>query len=54
MLSGYLTQYKVTDGTVPASGRRGQGHTSTGSDKTIMVTVAALRMIPHGAVGVLV
>ncbi|WP_424922501.1 Helicase associated domain protein [Streptomyces sp. wa53] len=42
------------DGTVPASGRRGQVHMSTGSGKTITAAVAALRMVPRGVVGVLV
>ncbi|WP_327379194.1 DEAD/DEAH box helicase [Streptomyces sp. NBC_01212] len=42
------------DGTVPAAGRRGQVHMSTGSGKTITAAVAALRMVPRGVVGVLV
>ncbi|MFF2173138.1 DEAD/DEAH box helicase [[Kitasatospora] papulosa] len=42
------------DGTVPASGRRGQVHMSTGSGKTITAAVAALRLVPRGVVGVLV
>ncbi|MEU9496283.1 MULTISPECIES: DEAD/DEAH box helicase [Streptomyces] len=42
------------DGTVPASGQRGQVHMSTGSGKTITAAVAALRMVPRGVVGVLV
>ncbi|MFJ8979577.1 hypothetical protein [Streptomyces sp. NPDC102282] len=54
MPSGYLTQYKTTDGTVPASERSGQGHMSTGSGQTITVAVAALRMVPQGVVDVLV
>ncbi|MFC8645444.1 Helicase associated domain protein [[Kitasatospora] papulosa] len=43
-----------TDGSVPAPGRRGQVHMSTGSGKTITAAVAALRMVPRGMVGVLV
>ncbi|MEV8231335.1 Helicase associated domain protein [Streptomyces sp. NPDC079167] len=43
-----------TDGSVPASGQRGQVHMSTGSGKTITAAVAALRMVPRGMVGVLV
>ncbi|MFJ9061764.1 Helicase associated domain protein [Streptomyces sp. NPDC102409] len=43
-----------TDGCVPATGRRGQVHMSTGSGKTITAAVAALRMAPRGMVGVLV
>ncbi|MEU5491817.1 Helicase associated domain protein [Streptomyces sp. NPDC020196] len=42
------------DGTVPAWGRRGQVHMSTGSGKTITAAVAALRLVPRGVVGVLV
>ncbi|MER6234272.1 DEAD/DEAH box helicase family protein, partial [Streptomyces sp. NPDC001616] len=42
------------DGSVPASGRRGQVHMSTGSGKTITAAVAALRLVPRGVVGVLV
>ncbi|QBR04627.1 helicase (plasmid) [Streptomyces sp. S501] len=42
------------DGSVPASGQRGQVHMSTGSGKTITAAVAALRMVPRGVVGVLV
>ncbi|MEV5161077.1 Helicase associated domain protein [Streptomyces sp. NPDC053728] len=42
------------DGSVPTSGQRGQVHMSTGSGKTITAAVAALRMVPHGMVGVLV
>ncbi|MER7141021.1 Helicase associated domain protein [Streptomyces sp. NPDC000341] len=42
------------DGSVPASGQRGQVHMSTGSGKTITAAVAALRLVPRGVVGVLV
>ncbi|MEU2469440.1 Helicase associated domain protein [Streptomyces sp. NPDC012486] len=42
------------NGTVPASGQRGQVHMSTGSGKTITAAVAALRLVPRGVVGVLV
>ncbi|MFF5900208.1 Helicase associated domain protein [Streptomyces argenteolus] len=42
------------DGSVPASGQRGQVHMSTGSGKTVTAAVAALRMAPRGLVGVLV
>ncbi|MFF9691070.1 Helicase associated domain protein [Streptomyces sp. NPDC014623] len=42
------------DGSVPTQGQRGQVHMSTGSGKTITAAVAALRMVPHGMVGVLV
>ncbi|MBM7443162.1 DEAD/DEAH box helicase [Streptomyces sp. HB132] len=42
------------DGSVPATGQRGQVHMSTGSGKTITAAVAALRMVPRGVVGVLV
>ncbi|MCX5414970.1 DEAD/DEAH box helicase [Streptomyces sp. NBC_00059] len=42
------------DGSVSASGWRGQVHMSTGSGKTITAAVAALRMVPRGVVGVLV
>ncbi|MFE7753948.1 Helicase associated domain protein [Streptomyces sp. NPDC057429] len=43
-----------SDGSVPASGQRGQVHMSTGSGKTITAAVAALRMVPRGMVGVMV
>ncbi|WP_405808429.1 Helicase associated domain protein [Streptomyces sp. NBC_01520] len=43
-----------SDGSVPASGQRGQVHMSTGSGKTITAAVAALRMAPRGLVGVMV
>ncbi|MBM7443138.1 DEAD/DEAH box helicase [Streptomyces sp. HB132] len=42
------------DGSVRAPGQRGQVCMSTGSGKTITAAVAALRMVPHGMVGVLV
>ncbi|MFD9293166.1 Helicase associated domain protein [Streptomyces sp. NPDC060030] len=42
------------DGSVPASGQRGQVHMSTGSGKTITAAMAALRMVPRGMVGVMV
>ncbi|MFE7758531.1 Helicase associated domain protein [Streptomyces sp. NPDC057429] len=42
------------DGSVPASGQRGQVHMSTGSGKTITAAVAALRVVPRGLVGVMV
>ncbi|MFJ8769783.1 DEAD/DEAH box helicase [Streptomyces clavifer] len=42
------------DGSVPARGRRGQVHMSTGSGKTITAAVAARRMVPRGVVGVMV
>lgn len=44
----------AVNGSVPASGWRGQVHMSTGSGKTITAAVAALRMVPRGVVGVLV
>ncbi|MFE7759527.1 Helicase associated domain protein [Streptomyces sp. NPDC057429] len=43
-----------SDGSVPASGQRGQVHMSTGSGKTITAAMAALRMVPRGMVGVMV
>ncbi|MFH8760586.1 DEAD/DEAH box helicase [Streptomyces atroolivaceus] len=45
---------RPVDGSLPASGQRGQVHMSTGSGKTITAAVAALRMVPRGLVGVLV
>ncbi|MFI1227578.1 MULTISPECIES: Helicase associated domain protein [unclassified Streptomyces] len=42
------------DGSLPSPGRRGQVRMATGSGKTIMAAVAALRMVPRGLVGVLV
>lgn len=41
-------------GFVPARGRRGQLRMATGSGKTITAGVAALRMVPHGLIGILV
>ncbi|WP_327173829.1 Helicase associated domain protein [Streptomyces sp. NBC_01335] len=42
------------DGSVPAHGLRGQVHMATGTGKTVTAAVAALRLVPHGTVGVLV
>lgn len=42
------------DGSVAARGRRGQVRMATGTGKTVMAAVAALRLVPRGLVGVLV
>ncbi|MCD9904316.1 DEAD/DEAH box helicase family protein [Streptomyces sp. MT29] len=41
-------------GAVPVRGLRGQVHMSTGSGKTFTAAMAALKLAPHGVVGVLV
>ncbi|MFE8974925.1 Helicase associated domain protein [Streptomyces cyaneofuscatus] len=41
-------------GAMPVSGLRGQVHMSTGSGKTITAAAAAMKLVPHGVIGVLV
>ncbi|MFF8747809.1 Helicase associated domain protein [Streptomyces californicus] len=42
------------DGAVPVDGVRGQLHMATGTGKTVVAAVAALRLCPAGVIGVLV
>ncbi|WTF40472.1 Helicase associated domain protein (plasmid) [Streptomyces cyaneofuscatus] len=41
-------------GAMPVSGLRGQVHMSTGSGKTVTAAAAAMKLVPHGVIGVLV
>ncbi|MFD8669520.1 Helicase associated domain protein [Streptomyces microflavus] len=41
-------------GAMPVGGLRGQVHMSTGSGKTVTAAAAALKLVPHGVIGVLV
>ncbi|CAM5245770.1 DEAD/DEAH box helicase family protein OS=Streptomyces cyaneofuscatus OX=66883 GN=G3I52_02100 PE=4 SV=1 [Streptomyces cyaneofuscatus] len=41
-------------GAMPVSGLRGQVHMSTGSGKTITAAAAAMKLVPHGVIAVLV
>ncbi|MEW1762292.1 Helicase associated domain protein [Streptomyces cyaneofuscatus] len=41
-------------GAMPVSGLRGQVHMSTGSGKTVTAATAAMKLVPHGVIGVLV
>ncbi|MEU0002544.1 DEAD/DEAH box helicase family protein, partial [Streptomyces microflavus] len=41
-------------GSMPVGGLRGQVHMSTGSGKTVTAAAAALKLVPHGVIGVLV